>query len=804
MKKVYMSFFLHGNMCYDRYTKQEIREKFPQIYASGIRSMHRFPEVTAHIDLPGLTVLSLKRHASWLVDQMKPLVQRGQLVMVGCQYAASHALCADEESDLLASRVTMEMLRDEFGCDINTFFPQESPYHQQAPLIMDRIGAKNLVIWTPEWKRPFRTRGLSGGEVIFYPVDPWNCRLDKLEEFYDAHEDGDFVMTGGDFEGIGNVQPFVDKIAELAKRGKIIEWMTVERYEREIGIKDCFDTPTPFGQATEDRRPSPSFSRWVGDPEDVIWHGHAVTAMEAVRAAGFAAAVAKVHRLGAVDVPLSAAWTTAPDNVWDHHFEEVTEFPETESKYLSLGGEATLLSRAWHQLIIGLNSDSSGWFPWTPRTRHRSVALRTATALAREAQVRCAQAIAAKLSKRSLPATEFVLALNPGPARTVDVAVDTACPMTLVAADGAPTPAATLCLEGKWSASARVALPAYGYKLLGLRSTQDITVLDWQSGAAVAGHGWAADLTDGRLHLVKDGEAIEVNVAPFRLSDPSGAAKTEEVTPDWKRAKTRVRQTPFGPDLEVFAELAWAVWLRLVFGVREDRVEVTAELHVDMPRRIGKLHYDPAGLLVCFKGKPGQVTYDIPYATVEHPNPAETYVAVQRFAGLENASLPFGIVCLGGNQSFMVHGEKGTLGANLGASTQGRPDTRPECAMRPDGTAEHRITSGGDPFLGTYVNRFALVTGDRTVLPLAARRLRTAVPLISVTPGRGRWPTEQSLLAIGPESVHVTAFRMTKKGSVAVLNEVQGKRVTGACAGKTVALVPYGMADVALAKSATG
>ena len=29
MKTVYISFLLHGNMCYDRYTKQEIREKFP-------------------------------------------------------------------------------------------------------------------------------------------------------------------------------------------------------------------------------------------------------------------------------------------------------------------------------------------------------------------------------------------------------------------------------------------------------------------------------------------------------------------------------------------------------------------------------------------------------------------------------------------------------------------------------------------------------------------------------------------------------------------------------------------------------
>ena len=101
MKKIYISFLLHGNMCYDRYTKQEIREKFPVIYAAGVRAMHEFPEVTAHIDFPGLTTLSLKHHASWFMDELRPLVERRQVVMAGCQYAANHAICSDEESDEL-------------------------------------------------------------------------------------------------------------------------------------------------------------------------------------------------------------------------------------------------------------------------------------------------------------------------------------------------------------------------------------------------------------------------------------------------------------------------------------------------------------------------------------------------------------------------------------------------------------------------------------------------------------------------------------------------------------------------------
>jgi len=123
-KTVYISFLLHGNMCYDRYTKQEIREKFPGIYATGVRAMHKNPDVTAHIDFPGLTVLSLKRYAPWFLDELKPLVDRKQVVMVGCEYAANHPMCADEESELLAGRVTMEIIRRELQSDVSTFITQ--------------------------------------------------------------------------------------------------------------------------------------------------------------------------------------------------------------------------------------------------------------------------------------------------------------------------------------------------------------------------------------------------------------------------------------------------------------------------------------------------------------------------------------------------------------------------------------------------------------------------------------------------------------------------------------------------------
>ena len=797
MKKVYISLLLHGNMCYDRYTKQEIREKFPLIYATGIRAMRRFPQVTAHIDLPGLTVLSLKHHAPWLLDEMRPLISRGQLIMVGCQYAASHALCSDEESDVVAGRVTMQIQRDEIQAEVSSFFPQEMAFHPQSPLVIRQIGARRLIVMPAGWKRPRRVRGIDGSEVAVYPLDLRGCRLEALEQFYDTHEDGDFVMAGGDFELLRNIERAVGVMEELAARGKIIEWTTIDRYEKEVGLRDSCLAPTPFGQGQEDQVSSPSFSRWVGDPEDMVWHGHAVDAMDAVRCAGFAAVAAAQHNLVEVDVPLTQAWCTLPDNPWDHYFEEVDEYPETEARYLSREGTPTLLSRAWHQLLIGLNSDASGWFPWTPRTRHRIIALKSASALAMEMQARFAAAVAGQLSLPGTGTSGYVLALNPGPARTVEVHTETEAPLALAGADGTPVATQILLQEGRWSARAEVALPAYGCRLLALLPSAPSKPLRWENGSRVELAGRTASLANGALEIKEGANTLGISVGPFRLSDPSGAAETEEVIPHWRQGKTRVRETLFGPDLEVFTELAWAVWLRLVLGLRRDRVVVTAEVHVDMPRRIGRLGYDPEGLTLTFQGQPGSVHYDIPYATIARPSPERSFVAVQRFAALDSPA-PFGIVCLGGNQSFLVAGEEGILGASLGTSTQGRPDTRPECILREDGTAEHRITSGGDPFLGTYHHRFALLFARPAEIALAARRLRTPSPLFRVTPGGGPWPSTQSLLSIEPETAHVTAFRRTSSGCEIGLNDISGQSGSVSCEGQDVELGPYGFAVVSI------
>jgi hypothetical protein len=317
-------------------------------------------------------------------------------------------------------------------------------------------------------------------------------------------------------------------------------------------------------------------------------------------------------------------------------------------------------------------------------------------------------------------------------------------------------------------------LPAYGYKRVGLASTSEVDTARWQEGDAVTMNDLAASLANGRLTIRRGEDALEVTVPAFQLFDPTGVAESEEVTPDWSAARTRVRRTALGPDLEVMTELAWTVWLRLVISLRDDRVEVRADVYVDRPRLIGPLGYEPRGLRLAFRGQPGRIYYDIPYATIQHPNEASSFVAAQRFVALEGEGTRVGLIALGGNQSFEVAANEGLLAVGLGASTQGRPDTRPECIIRADGTAEHHIVTEGDPLFGEYTHRVALVFGDQSEVAQAARRLRTAVPLVDVGPGAGDWPAEGSLLHIAPDTAWVTAFRVTREGYEVVVNNVSG------------------------------
>lgn len=275
----------------------------------------------------------------------------------------------------------------------------------------------------------------------------------------------------------------------------------------------------------------------------------------------------------AADVPLKQAWTTPPDNPWDAYFEEVGEFSRDRS---SLPGPRRRTDRALARLAPCADrptQDSSGWFPWTPRTLHRETVLDTSRAYSNEvlarshnrwrrAQPACGGlcGLCARAESRALPAADISFAVDG--------------PLALVAADGA-------CRfrglpRGAVTASARVELPAYGYRLLGLRERPcDAQPLaEWWCGPRrVSADGKCAALTEGRLIVAEGSRQIEITVAPFKLSDPSGAATTEERCAGLDARDDRVRETPSIPSLR--SSPNWlgpcgSGWLSVLPPLRDD------------------------------------------------------------------------------------------------------------------------------------------------------------------------------------------------------------------------------------------
>src|SRR5690606_25291103 len=106
------------------------------------------------------------------------------------------------------------------------------------------------------------------------------------------------------------------------------------------------------------------------------------------------------------------------------------------------------------------------------------------------------------------------------------------------AAGGEPIATAVSLAGGQWQARARVSLPAYGYRLLGLVSTEQIEPSAWTPGSEVCLGTRSVSLKDRVLTVTEDEKQLTVSVPPFRLSDPSGVAGTEEVTPSWAGAHT--------------------------------------------------------------------------------------------------------------------------------------------------------------------------------------------------------------------------------------------------------------------------
>lgn len=809
MKTVYLALMLHGNMCYDRYTKHTIREKFPRIYRTAVEALRRHPQVIAHIDLPGITIKSLQLAAPELLADLQELARRGQVVFVGCQYAASHAVCCDAETDVQAARVTMEIIRDELGFEPRGFFPQEIVRHPQTPWVMSQIGARWVIVPDRDWRRPRLLLALGGDQVVGIPLNHAHLALAALENSFDVSQDGDLLVMGGDFEMLEDLDALVAEVARLVQKGKRIEFTTFDHYLDQHPPTEEAPLHSCSGYQPEDWPDSPSFSRWTADPRDIEVHSHARQAMAAVRTAGMAAMVARLLWGAEADQPWKPGAVPVPENPWSADFEGVEDFPEVGARYLAHRGQRTLLSEAWHQLLVGVNSDARAWYPLAARRRHRTVCLDTAFHLAQTVTRNAMAALASRLAPAPAlqDATRCLLLFNASPAKQRRITIPVAHPMAVLSADGQSVPCETHAENGALLADALVPQPPFGYTLLGLRPTDSSTTTTWEAGTRVENDGLAVSATEGSPVMTRDEQQVRLSLAPFRLTDPI-SGKSERVSGEIHRASVRVSRNGVCPRLEVHGELAWGLEARLLLEVWPEEVICDWEFRFDLPRQVGEGGWSPRGLLAVLNNTSGDTYYDVPCGVIRHANGEPSFFAASRFAAVCGKEGTAAIIPLGGEQSFFSHARVGELGLCLGASTEGEPRERPECTIDQRGYAHHHMPSMGNVFFGSVRHRFAILLGEgdwRAINLPAAASAHSQQPVIYETAPsqwRGDLPSSGVLLGLSPINVEIVAVRLSGERPQVLLSETHGQDTTAtvivAETTREVPLRPFQVANVEL------
>lgn len=499
-KVIYVSFCLHANMSYDRYTKQTILEFFPRMYRRGIDMLKTHPNITAHIDLSGVTIRMLERKAPDVLDGLRILSKRGQIALAGCQYASSANVNTDELTTFEACRVGLEILRETIDAKAAGFFPQEMSYHSQFPWILKQLRVEWMILrgWNDSrfWP-PVRVRGLDRTTIATIMV---NADISQLETLCYRAKDKTFLLLGTDFEELSDLVGVQEHILKIAQNLNInILFNTMPRWLKEHGQPEEVVDLEPFGHGTPGLSELRSFSRWVLKPLDIRMRHYSLPAMAAVRRAELITGTLEEE----VNMPITETLSYAVDNPWDVMFEHTLEFPEYELQYLSGEQRSTALSRAYHHLLIGVNSDAIGWAAWEPRWKHRVGELNRARILADEVTNQALDLIATKIAipQALQEAEKLFLVFNPTRARTALVSAHLPYPGCLLEASGKTLPGIVQSTGTECIITTRVSLPDYGYSLFGFKSGSVSQESPWIEGREVTRGVSSISVEDKEINL---------------------------------------------------------------------------------------------------------------------------------------------------------------------------------------------------------------------------------------------------------------------------------------------------------------
>ncbi len=668
MKKIYFSMTTHPNMNYDRSLRSVIWEEFPKLYRLYLNYLRDNPPLKSHMQLPPQTLLSLKQCAPDVVELAQQIRAEGRLEFMGTFFSESLAQCQDGMSVLDAAELGCGIAAAELDAELEGFFLQEIAYTSQLPAVIDRLGVQWTIIrdWEDSLK-PFWAEGLDGTRCVAVPMLE-AAQRSAICQNPDLLPDNTLLITHCDMEIPRAIRVMHDLEQRLRDdAGFETEWCFVSEYIDKVGVEGV-KRVTPCTNKQEGRTESPSYTRWCGDHLSMAVHKATLDAMEARRTASLAAFGGGDCGAGAAaDVPATRPYTT-----WE--VEQPWLYPELVNAYHPSGGNAPSPFRQLAALIAwGCNSDGRGWYPLLERRSERTDSFREAELIADSITHACVAPDEA--SQESGPGLMLV---NP---HGVHAAVwhTVRAPRKLSYLDANGHDAVKLIRRdgNRWEHLLRVDAPAYAAAALrAVRSSQPTGIE--QAGNSVSNGTLAATFEDGLLRIRQDGHPdMTLGLDPFRVCVKSIDRELRDLNPEggWRVA---IVPGQF-PRLIACRQIDYHIHFRAEYTLDGSRafadwrfwftyptlVDTLDDFDADGP----KTDFSPGGLCASLAtGASGAVWYDVPFGVVQHPNPAESFVAPLTHAFVAGDEGGAAIVTQGGSQSFKADAAAGRIGVCMGKS----------------------------------------------------------------------------------------------------------------------------------------
>ena len=767
-RTVYASYILHGNMNYDRYIRPTIWKEFPRIYDGLLDFMDEHPDFRGQLQFSGQTLGSLLQAAPEVAEHARKIHERGQLNLTGTFYSEPVNVNMNGETNYRCAWLGTQLIEKFLGEATDGFYLQERAYHPQLPWILKHSG----VSWTPiitgddSW-RPFLLQGMDGTESVCVPITRGN-----LVERARLAPDKSLLTIEEDYE---IPQSFTNTYAQATHFNETndsvsIEWITVKEYIERFGT----DTLRYIDHSAKaQHKENGTYSRWTADPLDIITQDYTNHAMADYRSAQMFSRLLYMLTGKQTDISYDE-WDgqiSEEPLAWD--IERADLYPDVEPDFLRRSGEVTLLSKAEHLLLWGVNSDAKGWYPLYEKRRERQNSFLNCSRICRDIIDRGMDYLGSKMRLKGYD--QYYMLLSMEPATTQTIVLPSERPVVLYdLRDGTRLP--QHCVRNDdgvgYQTTCHVPLPDYGYTVVGARVCPEAEKMLWKEGYRIANDRFTLQ-AEGQGLVLSDGtHRWQISLDDFRiraLADMNDGRGDDEWRDAQPHGEPRVSICTDGlsPQMRIDWQADWLLHLRAELTLLDDRLEADLTFvfpHPTLVRKRGesRFSFDPEGLdLLISNGEPCTVGYDIPFGISLYDKPGIGYFCALSSFFVENEGHGLMIAPTTGEQAFSVDTETGLTKLYLGASTTSGPIRNVGLNFRTPTDVDHEPAWYAEPFHGEYLHSITFMpyvgNWHDCHLPSSMQEAHAPVyvrPLLGNR--RGKMPASQSFLSYDAKNLRLT------------------------------------------------